>query len=151
VVSDGSRGCSSGSGKAVVEMRNELRREERCLLMLLASLMPCQAQYGRFYDGYKHTDRGVSIELRIVQTGPRYSLNAPQFMVICQSQKRATLVEISVTLAGFDFPWKTETVPGRAVTRDVQNRIFAKPLSEVSKIDVLLFKGTRQIGAAEFH
>lgn len=120
------------------------------VLILFAFIMACKA--ARFSDGFKAVNQGVSIEIVCVRTTPRMREEGRcEWIVKWTSKKKATLVEISITQAGFGFPIVFKSVPGPLTTPlDVHNPMFDVPLESVSQIDFILFKGTQEIGQATF-
>ena len=126
----------------------------KLLVLLLLIVIPARPQTGKFQDGYAAVDHGVSVRIVHIQhsadsrcTADR---NCPWVLIwkLTGHFKTVRMAEISLTVAGFNFPVKTVTVGWSKL--DANNPVFTVPLATVSQIDLILFNGTKQVGTATF-
>jgi hypothetical protein len=129
------------------------------VFMLVVSIMrsqiPSAFKPGRFFEGYSKKEKGISIEIRRVQDGPRcrHFDNCP-WVILWTADKRSQEAFIEVTLAGMDFPVVRAWVPGaKDAPRDKHNPVFSgedAPLKSVTQIEITLRNGTKEVRHAVF-
>lgn len=141
----------------VVGQEEQVNRVTQLLLGFVALVMPGTAQFGYFRDGFTASNNGVSIEIISVRTSPRTRAEGTgHWLIRWKTQKRVELAEVSITVAGFDFPVECQTVPGsKLAPLDKHNPLFDIPLATVSQIDFILYKGVKvgrakEVGRATF-